>query len=92
MYFFYYNSFFISYDKEKIYKIKNNKQIVAFDDQYFIQIASTFYIQGNVLTDQYQDGDKNKMNVYFEGFTEDYELSGEKNFFVKKFEVYQINI
>ena len=34
---------------------------------------------------------KDSMNQYFEGFTEDYELTcGQNNFTVKKFEIFQL--
>ena len=84
-------AFFISIDKNKIYKIKNNKNSVAFDNNCFIQTLC-FTLTGNILTDKYNSIGKDSMNNYFEGFVEDYELTGkEKEFYVKKFEVYKIN-
>ena len=84
-------AFFISFDKNKIYKIKNNKNSVAFDNTCFIQTLC-FTLTGNILIDKYNSSSKDSMNNYFEGFVEDYELTGkEKEFCVKKFEVYKIN-
>ena len=85
------NAFFISFDKNKIYKIKKNIDSVAFDNICFIQIR-VWALSGNILTDKYNSSSKDSMNNYFEGFVEDYELTGkEKEFYVKKFEVYKIN-
>lgn len=85
-------AFFISYDKNKIYKIKSNQNSVAFDNSCFIQ-TKPFTLIGNILNDKYSCVDKDNMNQYFEGFTENYELNGgERDFRVKKFEVYQLEI
>ncbi len=85
-------AFFISFDKNKIYKIKPNMKAVAFDNSCFIQ-TKPFTLIGNILNDKYSCADKNNMNQFFEGFTEDYELNGgERDFQVKKFEVYQLSI
>ena len=84
-------AFFISLDKEKIYKMKNGNYI-AFDDVCFIQ-TYPFTLSGNILSDKYNSREKNKMNEYFDGFTEDYELTcGDKEFTVKQFIVYQFEI
>ena len=85
-------AFFISYDKNKVYKIKSNQNSVAFDNSCFIQ-TKPFTLIGNILNDKYSCADKDNMNQYFEGFTENYELNGgERDFHVKKFEVYQLEI
>ena len=85
-------AFFISYDKNKVYKIKSNQNSVAFDNSCFIQ-TKPFTLIGNILNDKYSCVDKDNMNQYFEGFTENYELNGgERDFRVKKFEVYQLEI
>ena len=82
-------AFFMSLDKEKIYKMKNGDYI-AFDDSYFIQTFG-FCLSGNILSDKYNSQSQSNMNNYFEGFNEDYELTcGDKEFTVKKFEVFQI--
>ena len=48
-------------------------------------------MNGNILSDKFNCPDKNSLNSYFEGFTEEYELNcGEKDFYIKKFEVYQL--
>ena len=71
--------------------MKKDTSAIAFDDSYFIQTLS-FGLTGNILSDNYNCSGKDSMNQYFEGFTEDYELTcGEKNFTVKKFEVFQLN-
>ena len=85
-------AFFISLDKEKIYTMKKDTNAIAFDDSCFIQ-TMCFYLTGNILSTSYSSKDKDSMNQYFEGFTENYELTcGESNFTVKKFEVYQLEI
>ena len=85
-------AFFISYDKNKVYKIKSNQNSVAFDNSCFIQ-TKPFTLIGNILNDKYSCADKDNMNQYFEGFTENYELNGgERDFRVKKFEVYRLEI
>ena len=85
------NAFFISLDKGKIYRMKNGNYI-GFDDSCFIQTCA-FTLTGNILSDKYSSKEKDKMNSYFEGFTEDYELTcGDKDFTVKKFEVFQLEI
>ena len=82
-------AFFMSLNKEKIYKMKNGNNI-AFDDNCFIQTCS-FYLSGNILSDKYNSQSQSNMNNNFEGFNEDYELTcGDKEFTVKKFEVFQI--
>ena len=84
-------AFFISLDKEKIYRMKNGDYI-AFDDDCFIQTYG-FALTGNILSEKYSSKDKDNMNSYFEGFTEDYELTcGDRDFTVKKFEVFQLEI
>ena len=84
-------AFFISLDKEKIYKMKKDIKAIAFDNTCFIQTLS-FTLEGNILSDNYNCPGKDTMNQYFEGFTEDYELTcGEKSFSVKQFEVFQLN-
>ena len=81
-------AFFISSDKEKIYRMKKDTNAIAFDDGCFIQ-TKNFRLDGNILSNSYSSKDKDSMNQYFEGFTENYELTcGESNFTVKKFEVY----
>lgn len=83
-------AFFVSLDKNKVYKIKNNLLIVCFDNIYFIRVYG-FQISGNILSDKYNYSDKKSMDNYFEGFTDDFELTnGDKEFQVKKFEVYQL--
>ena len=83
-------AFFISYDKEKIYKMKKDTNAIAFDDSCFIETIN-FSMTGNILSDNYSSASKDSMNQYFEGFTENYELTcGESNFTVKKFEVFQL--
>ena len=86
------NAFFISFDKNKIYPVKSNQNSVSFDNCCFIQ-TKPFVLIGNILTDKYSCCDKSKMNEYFEGFTEDFELNdGERDFYVKEFEVYKLEI
>ena len=86
------NAFFISFDKNKIYPTKSNQNSISFDNCCFIQ-TKPFVLIGNILTDKYSCCDKSKMNEYFEGFTEDYELNdGERDFYVKEFEVYKLEI
>ena len=81
-------AFFISLDKFKIYKMKHGN-LISFDDTYYIQTYS-FSLSGDILNDNYKSKEKKDMNKYFEGFTEDYELTGgEKEFKVKTFIVYQ---
>ena len=83
------DAFFISLNKNKIYRMKKNKTAVGFDDCCFIQTIS-FSLTGNILSDTYNCPSKDSMNQYFEGFTENSELTcGESNFTVKKFEIYQ---
>ena len=83
-------AFFISLNKNKIYPMKINVNAIAFDDTYFIQTLK-FKLAGNILNQSYNCPDKNAMNQYFEGFTEDSELTcGENQFTVKKFEVFQL--
>ena len=83
-------AFFISLDKEKIYKMKNGDYI-GFDDDYFIQ-SYCWSLAGNILSDKYSSQGKNGMNNCFEGFTEDYELTcGDKYFTIKRFEVYKLD-
>ena len=63
--------------------------LISFDDTYYIQTYS-FSLGGDILNDNYKSKEKKDMNEYFEGFTEDYELTGgEKEFKVKTFIVYQ---
>ena len=65
---------------------------IAFDNDYFIQTCS-FVLTGNILSDNYNSIEKDKMNNYFEGFTQDCELTcGDKEFTVKQFIVYQFEI
>lgn len=83
-------SFFISLNKEKVYKIKQDKEAVKFDDTYFINTAS-FSLTGNIFKNKILCPNKDSMNQYFEGFTEEFELNcGEKEFYIKKLEVYQL--
>ena len=83
-------AFFISFDKNKIYKIKKDKNAVKFDNNTYINTAN-FNLIGNILSDKYTCPDKDSLNLNFEGFTEEYEITcGEKEFYVKKFEVYQL--
>ena len=85
-------AFFISLDKEKIYRMKKDTNAIAFDDNCFIQTMG-FELTGNILSTSYSSRDKDSMNQYFEGFTENYELTcGESNFTVKKFEAHQLEI
>ena len=85
-------SFFYSFDKNKIYKIKNGKNAVKFDDNFFINTIN-FSLSGNILSDKYYCPNKESMVLNFEGFTEEYELNcGEKEFYIKKFKVYQLEI
>jgi hypothetical protein len=82
-------AFFFSYDKNKIYKIRKEKYVVGFDDTYFVQTIG-FSLSGNILNEKYSYNQK-KLNENFEGFTEDYELTfGKEEFYVKRFEVYQL--
>ena len=84
------NAFFISFNKNKIYRMKKNTEAIAFDDSCFIQTIP-FSLSGNILSQNYSSSSKDSMNVYFEGFTENYELTcGESNFTVKKFEIFQL--
>ena len=70
--------------------MQKDKEGIAFDDNRFIQVRN-FTLAGNILSDNYNSQSKNSMNSYFEGFTEDYELTcGQSNFSVKKFEVFQL--
>ena len=86
------NAFFVSFDKNKVYPAKSNQNSVSFDNCCFIQ-TKPFVLIGNILTDKYSCCDKSKMNEYFEGFTEDFELNdGERDFYVKEFEVYKLEI
>ncbi len=63
---------------------------IGFDDDYFIQTLN-FSLSGNILSTSYSCPNKNSMNQYFEGFTEDYELTcGQINFTVKKFEIFKL--
>ena len=83
-------AFFISLNKNKIYRMKKNVHAIAFDDSCFIQTGS-FSLTGNILSQNYSCPDKNSMNQYFEGFTENSELTcGENQFTVKKFEIFQL--
>ena len=83
-------AFFYSFNKNKIYKIKTDKNAIKFDDNYFINTIN-FSLNGNILNDKFNCPDKNSMNLNFDGFTEEYELNcGEKDFYIKKFEVYQL--
>ena len=83
-------AFFISLDKKKIYKIQKDKSAVKFDDNYFMNTLN-FSLSGNILSDKYTCTDKTNMNLNFEGFTEEFELTcGDKNFYIKKFQVYQL--
>ena len=83
-------SFFISLNKNKIYKIKEGKLAVKFDDTYFINTIS-FSLSGNIFKDKFLCPNKETMNQNFEGFTEEFELNcGEKEFYIKKLEVYQL--
>ena len=83
-------AFFISFDKNKIYTIKPNQNCVAFDNSCFIQ-TKPFTLIGNILNDKYFCPNKSSMSQYFEDFTEDYELNdGERDLYVKQFEVYQL--
>ena len=85
-------AFFISFDKNKIYTIKENQNCVAFDNSCFIQ-TKPFALIGNILNDKYNCTDKRKMALYFNGFTEDYELNGgESGFTVNQFQVYKLEI
>ena len=70
--------------------MKKNTTGIAFDDSYFIQ-TYCFGLSGNILSQNYNSASKDSMNSYFEGFTENYELTcGESNFTVKKFEIFQL--
>ena len=66
--------------------MKRDTCAIGFDDDYFIQ-THNFSLSGNILSTSYSCPNKNSMNQYFEGLTEDYELTcGQINFTVKKFE------
>ena len=83
-------AFFISLNKKKIYKIQKDKSAVKFDDNCFMNTLN-FSLSGNILSDKYTCTDKTNMNLNFEGFTEEFELTcGDKNFYIKKFQVYQL--
>ena len=83
-------AFFISFDKSKIYSVKENQSCVAFDNSCFIQ-TKPFTLIGNILNDKYNCADKKNLDLYFNGFTEDYELNGgESDFTVNQFKVYKI--
>lgn len=83
-------AFFYSFNKNKIYRIKTDKKAIKFDDTYFINTVN-FSLKGNIFSDKYNCPDKNSLNLNFDGFTEEYELNcGEKEFYIKKFEVYQL--
>ena len=59
--------------------MKKNTSAIAFDDGCFIQTLS-LRLSGNILTQNYSSASKDSMNTYFEGFTENYELTcGESN-------------
>ena len=76
-------AFFFSYDKDKIYKIKKKTNV---NFPYY-----GFFLPRNIFNDKCSCFDKNTMNYYFEGFTEDYELNGgKKEFYITKYEVYQL--
>ena len=86
-------AFFISLDKEKIYRMKKDTKAIAFDDTTFIQTLNFTMKGNNILSSGYSSQGKDSMNQYFEGFTEDYELTGgESSFTVKAFEVFQLQI
>ena len=83
-------AFFISFDKCKIYHMKKDTSAIAFDNGCFIQ-TMCFTLSGNILSDNYSCPGKDAMNQYFEGFTENYELTcGDNNFKVSKFEVFKL--
>ena len=83
-------AFFISLDKRKIYKIKSDKSAVKFDNNNFMDVLN-FILSGNILSDKYTCTDKTNMNSNFDGFTEEFELTcGDKYFYIKKFQVYQL--
>jgi hypothetical protein len=85
-------AFFYSFDKNKLYKIKNDKNAVKFDENYYINTIN-FSLDGDILSAKYSIPDKNTMNLNFDGFLDEYEFTcGEKEFYVKKFEVYQLEI
>lgn len=84
-------AFFISYDNKKIYKMKNNA--ISFDQKYFIETREGIKIEGNIFKDEYNCPDKGSFNQNWEGFNEDYELTGgEKKYRVKYFEVFQFEL
>ena len=86
-------AFFYSFDKNKAYKIKNNKEAVGFDRDFFIQVLNVIYMSEKILTNKFNGKPKDEMNTYFQGFEEDYELtSGEKDFYVKSFKVYKLDL
>ena len=85
-------AFFYSFDKNKIYKIKNDKSAVKFDQNFYINTVN-FSLSGNILEDKYNLPDKNTMNLNFDGFNEEYEFTcGDKDFYVKNFEAFQLEI
>ena len=86
-------AFFYSFDKNKTYKIKQNAEAIGFVRDFFIQVLNVLYMSNNILSSTFNSKEKNDMNVYFEGFSEDYELTcGEKEFNVKVFKVYQLEL
>ena len=85
-------SFFISLDKNKVYKIKINSYAIGFDNNYYIQ-TYRFALSGDIFNNNFNSINKSSMNEHFEGFTDDYELTGgEKNFKVENFYVFQLEI
>ena len=82
-------AFFFSYDENKVYKIRKEKYVIGFDNTFFVQTIG-FGLSGNILNDKHSYNQK-KLNENYEGFTEDYELTfGKEEFYVKRFEVYQL--
>ena len=75
--------------KIKFIKSEKKKYVIGFDNTFFVQTIG-FGLSGNILNDKHSYNQK-KLNENYEGFTEDYELAfGKEEFYVKRFEVYQL--
>ena len=85
------SAFIFSLDNYKIYRVKNNYQVIALDNGCFIQFKGTIVLTGDILNTQYSDKTKNEMNQYFEGFTKNYELNRRNPYYyIDEFEVYTL--
>ena len=84
------NSFFISFDKGKIYQVKKDKCVVKFDNNSFLNIID-LNLTGNILNSRHSCPSLDDLSLDFQGFTQEFELNcGEKEFYIKKFEIFYI--